>query len=271
MKVINIDSNKLKELILNKKTEVEIAKFFNVSVSYIRKYKSENNLLSRQLGLPGSTAQAKPIDEILLKELLSSSISIKEIATKLDVSGSKLLRYMKKYNLSRVEKVTDTSNYHTILGFSKYKINHEGIVINSNNEILSQFKSKGYPQVCILSDDNKQHNRPIHRLICDLFVPNPNNHPIINHIDGDKTNYDISNLEWCTYSHNSKHAYDTGLSTPKKSLDTHTCKLTEDEVKNIKKLLSENLSAPDIIKQLELKITDATIHKIKNNKTWKQV
>lgn len=52
-----------------------------------------------------------------------------------------------------------------------------------------------------------------HRLIAIAFIPNPNNYEYINHIDGNKLNNSVDNLEWCTMQHNIKHAYDTGLKT----------------------------------------------------------
>jgi hypothetical protein len=50
-----------------------------------------------------------------------------------------------------------------------------------------------------------------HRLIAQYFIPNPQNKPQVNHIDGDKLNNDRSNLEWATAQENSRHAWDTGL------------------------------------------------------------
>ena len=51
----------------------------------------------------------------------------------------------------------------------------------------------------------------IHRLVAENFIENPNNYKVINHKDGNKTNNNVENLEWCTISHNTQHAINTGL------------------------------------------------------------
>jgi hypothetical protein len=69
---------------------------------------------------------------------------------------------------------------------------------------------RGYP-VCSLVKDGKVHLATLHRLVAKAFIPNPYNLPQINHIDGNKANCSISNLEWCTPRHNMLHARETGL------------------------------------------------------------
>jgi len=59
----------------------------------------------------------------------------------------------------------------------------------------------------------------IHRLVAIHFIPNPDNHPEVNHIDADKSNYSVDNLEWCTRSYNMKHAHTLGLVFPDKAID----------------------------------------------------
>lgn len=75
---------------------------------------------------------------------------------------------------------------------------------------MKPYCSRGYFGVR-LCKDNKQERFLVHRLVANAFIPNPNNLPIINHIDGVKANNNVNNLEWCTYSHNNKEAYRLGL------------------------------------------------------------
>ena len=62
-----------------------------------------------------------------------------------------------------------------------------------------------------VNDNGKRRNIPAHRLIATAFIPNPENKPQVNHIDGNKHNNAVSNLEWVTRSENCRHAFRTGL------------------------------------------------------------
>ena len=69
---------------------------------------------------------------------------------------------------------------------------------------------QGYYQVRLGGKINGK-TYSVHRIIAEAFCPNPNEFPVVNHIDGNKGNCSPSNLEWCTSSINTKHAFDTGL------------------------------------------------------------
>ena len=76
---------------------------------------------------------------------------------------------------------------------------------------ISQNKNKfGYMQV-VLIKDNKMKTYLVHRLVAIAFIPNLDNLPQVNHKDGNKQNNVVDNLEWCSVSYNTKHAYENNL------------------------------------------------------------
>ena len=91
-------------------------------------------------------------------------------------------------------------------------------------------RNKSHSQYTVGLYKNKSRKTfQVHRLVAQTFIPNPNNLPQINHIDGDSLNNRINNLEWCDNSHNLKHAVETGL------LDIHSGKQDQTRSKNGKK------------------------------------
>lgn len=70
--------------------------------------------------------------------------------------------------------------------------------------------NKGYRRIC-LTKDKKEKNLFVHRLVAEAFIPNPNNYDFVNHIDGNKLNNCVENLEWCNHFQNDLHAYKNGL------------------------------------------------------------
>lgn len=116
---------------------------------------------------------------------------------------------------------------------SRYKISNMGRVVSlKTNKELKPFKVGKYRNYLAVRFYNKDGTRKgkdfkIHRLVAMHFIPNPNNYPQVNHIDGNTFNNKLDNLEWCNNSMNQKHAWDNGLNhTTDKHMETlEECKV----------------------------------------------
>ena len=100
-----------------------------------------------------------------------------------------------------------------IKGLENYSIDEHGVVRNVVKGTIKSVrpnKQTGYLQVNLWKN-NKGYWKYIHRLIAEAFIPNPLNLPEVNHIDGNRQNNDISNLEWVDSQGNKIHAVKTGL------------------------------------------------------------
>lgn len=122
-----------------------------------------------------------------------------------------------------------------MLRHPNYAITEQGEVYNSKTKkyLKHSTSNTGYLTVYV---DGK--NRLLHRLLAETFIPNPDNLPCVNHKDGNKLNNNLSNLEWCTYGDNEKHAYKTGLKScrDRKGDNAFNRKLTSEQVSYIRKV-----------------------------------
>jgi|SaaInlV_100m_DNA_6_1039743.scaffolds.fasta_scaffold32852_2 hypothetical protein len=92
-----------------------------------------------------------------------------------------------------------------------YFVDNQGNVYSNRKftklTLIKQHKDAyGYLRVKLLGQTKKTH-----RLVATAFVPNPEDKPTVNHINGVKTDNRADNLEWCSYSENKQHAYDAGI------------------------------------------------------------
>lgn len=112
-----------------------------------------------------------------------------------------------------------------IKGFEDYQITDDGRVwTKKQNKYLKPSLNKGYWFV-ILRKDGKNYSRFIHRLIAEMFIPNPDKKPCVDHINTNRIDNRIENLRWCTYEENNnnpitKEKMSIGSTGKKASIET---------------------------------------------------
>lgn len=177
-----------------------------------------------------------------------------------------------RYDLS--EK--DGEEWRDIVGFEGfYKISNYGRVVSLERRVVTKrnyvyhYKKKmmrphfdeEYVKVQLRTSLGKSKGYRLHRLIAEAFIPNPENLPQVNHVNGNKSDNRIENLEWCTHQHNVDHAIITGL----KEIATRR-HVTEEQVRQVRVELNNGLTYPQIVKKLN--ITEAIIGNIKRGNSW---
>lgn len=153
---------------------------------------------------------------------------------------------------------------------NNYKSN-TGLSFQKGRILKQQIDKRGYLKVSLSKSVGGVRTKKtitIHRLVAIAFIPNPDNKPQVNHIDGDKTNNYYMNLEWCTNSENMRHAFNTGAFKNRKGSIVGTSKLVEEEVVQIKKLKG-NMKTMDIAKYFNVSIS--TISAIHHERNWKHI
>ena len=116
--------------------------------------------------------------------------------------------------------MSDVETFVEIEGCEKYEVSNLGRVRNiKSGRILKPFPNRGGYLRHKLYGYDKKKNLPLHRIIATAFIDNPEEKPCVNHIDENKLNNDLSNLEWCTVRENAIHGTRTKMIAEKCSIE----------------------------------------------------
>ena len=132
---------------------------------------------------------------------------------RVQASDSKEWRPIKGY-----EGLYEISNYGEIKALEKDIDMTFGGKRHHTQTILSKEENGEYPRIA-LSKEGETKKFLIHRLVAEHFINNPRNFPIVNHIDGNKNNSLVTNLEWCSHEYNLHHSIENGLRAGLKTED----------------------------------------------------
>ena len=112
----------------------------------------------------------------------------------------------------------------------------------------------------------------VHRLVAEAFIPNPENKDTVNHIDGNKQNNIVSNLEWVNRTEQMIHAYNLGLKTSRIGSKNSNAKLTDEQVREIRKLyVPQSKEFGTVALGKKYGVTNRVIGLIVNGKAYKNV
>lgn len=115
-----------------------------------------------------------------------------------------------------------------------YEVSNIGNVRRVGGKLLSPKPGKLGYKIVSLSMNGYFKKYLVHRLVAEAFITNPDDKPYVNHLDGNKANNRVDNLEWATPSENIQHAYDNELRTPIRGENNSQCKLTDEDILWIK-------------------------------------
>lgn len=151
--------------------------------------------------------------------------------------------------------------------YQTYSISNFGRVKNDKTNLILKtwLDDKGYEVIRL----NSQYFK-IHRVVAQAFIPNPNNLSQVNHIDGNKTNNIVDNLEWCSQSYNIRHADTCGLRNMPKGKEASNAKLTQEQVNYIRSnYIPRDKKNGGVALAKKFNVSRSEIVKILSGKTFK--
>ena len=146
----------------------------------------------------------------------------------------------------------EVSNFGNIRSIDRTCGGRPGVI---KGKLLKSFiNRRGYLEVNLF-ENSKSTSKIIHRLVAKAFIPNLENKPQVNHIDGCKLNNRVDNLEWMSNSENQLHAYSLGLQPTRAGEKNGRAILTNDTVTILKELYNSGKSVKEVAKIMNINLS----------------
>jgi len=158
-----------------------------------------------------------------------------------------------------------------VIGYeSVYQVSNKGRAksFHRGRELILKPTGTDYA-IIVLCKNGIERPRSLHTVIAETFYGSAPEGMVVNHIDGNKRNNELSNLEYCSRSQNTIHAIQGGFKKVNKGSDVVTSKLADDDVRQIRRLLTNGQSQISIAELFN--VHQSTISNIYNNKIWRHI
>lgn len=157
--------------------------------------------------------------------------------------------------------------------FKKFYVTKCGQIFSDTKGKMRKLKQRtndfGYLMVSVLDPfDNKFKGRRVHRLVCETYLPNPENKKEVNHIDCNKKNNNLINLEWSTSQENKDHAW-ANYMYPIYGEQSVYASITETQVHSICQALQDGARNIDVVKSFG--VSKAIVSQLRNGTNWKYI
>jgi uncharacterized protein YerC len=152
-------------------------------------------------------------------------------------------------------------------------VTEDGRVFSNKTGRLKELKQsptdRGYLDVSILVSKGRSLKKRVHRVVAETYLENPHNLREVDHIDCDKQNNNLYNLEWVSSKENKRRARANGLYDNTVGEKHHNCILTEEQVHQVCKCLQDGVRNKDIAEMMG--VHKDTIGHIKQGDIWKEI
>jgi hypothetical protein len=152
-------------------------------------------------------------------------------------------------------------------GWPLHSVSNTGLIKKGEKILTPSFRENGYKYIG-LHYLGKRKKFYIHRLVAMAFIPNPDNHPQVNHIDYNKVNNHAANLEWCTHQYNAIHSFSHGRQAAKGE-SQRSAKLNNKQVLQLRKMSGEGYSNRALSELFKIDISG--IRLIIKRQIWKHI
>ena len=158
--------------------------------------------------------------------------------------------------------------FYVVPGYEFAEVNELGQIRSSlTKSIYRPYTDKDGYLRCKVWDGFKLLGVYVHRAIALVFVDNPDSKPIVNHIDSNRANNSIANLEWVTPKENSEHGVKAGNFLVNE--DAFASVYSNEQIKQVCELLSEGLTAKKISKETGVSLS--VVNSVKIRRTWREI